>query len=225
MSATLGFSPATFSFLRGLAENNEKAWFDAHRQEYEEHVRKPFVEALEASADATAGGPWELHGGRETMFRINRDVRFAKDKSPYKASASGLLTPNGDKHENSGVAYLHLEDGGGFIACGFHQLSPTRLAPIRDRIIEDAEEFTVVLDGLAARGRALSDEDSLRAMPRGYSEHAEHEHASHLRRRSFMVSQNLTQKDWQTGDVVDKVAALVADCAPLVAFVAEAERA
>ena len=225
MSVTLGFSRASFSFLRSLAENNEKAWFEAHRQEYEDHVREPFVEALEASADATAGGPWELHGGRETMFRINRDVRFAKDKSPYKSSASGLLTPNGDKHENSGVAYLHLEDGGGFVACGYHQLSPTRLVPIRDRIIEDADEFTVVLDGLAERDRELSDEDSLRAMPRGYSEHAEHEHATHLRRRSFMVSQNLTQTDWQTGDVVDRVAALVADCAPLVAFVAGADPA
>lgn len=225
MSATLGFSRATFSFLRGLAENNEKAWFEAHRQEYEDHVRKPFVAALEASADATAGGPWELHGGRETMFRINRDVRFAKDKSPYKASASGLLTPNGDKHGVSGVAYLHLADGDGFVACGYHQLSPTRLVPIRDLIIKDADEFTVVLDGLAERGRELFDDDSLRAMPRGYSEHAEHRHAKHLRRRSFIVSQNLTQTDWQTGDVVDKVAALVADCAPLVAFVGKADPA
>jgi uncharacterized protein (DUF2461 family) len=65
----------------------------------------------------------------------------------------------------------------------------------------------------------------LRAMPRGYSGHADHEHAEHLRRRSFMVSQNLTQKDWLTGDVVDKVAALVADCADLLAFITRATRA
>jgi uncharacterized protein (TIGR02453 family) len=219
MSETLGFSRATFSFLRGLAENNEKVWFDAHRGEYEEHVRTPFIEALEASADATAGGAWELHGGRETMFRINRDVRFAKDKSPYKASASG------NKHEDSGVAYLHLEAGGGFVACGYHQLSPDRLGPIRDRIIEDADEFTSVLEGLAERDRKLSDDDSLRAMPRGYSEHAGHRHAAHLRRRSFMASQKMAEKNWQTGDVVDMVAALVTDCAEFVAFVDKAERA
>ncbi len=225
MTETLGFSAATFSFLRGLADNNEKTWFDAHREEYDKHVRKPFIEALEASADATAGAPWELHGGRATMFRINRDVRFAKDKSPYKTSVGGLLTPTGDKRESSGVAYLHLADGGGFIACGYHQLTPTSLTPIRDRIIERADEFTAVLSGLAGSRRALSDDDSLKAMPRGYSEYADHEHAEHLRRRSFIVSENMKQKDWVRGDVVEKVAALVRDCAELVAFVASADDA
>ncbi|MCH9667913.1 MAG: DUF2461 domain-containing protein [Actinomycetia bacterium] len=224
MTVTLGFSKATFAFLRGLAENNEKAWFEAHRGEYESEVREPFVEALEAAAEATAGGPWELHGGRETMFRINRDVRFAKDKSPYKTAVGGLLTPSGDKRENAGVAYLHLADGGGFVACGYHQLSPSRLAPIRDQIIERADEFTRVLAGLTERGRALSDDDTLRAMPRGYSQYADHEHSEHLRRRSFMVLQNMAQKDWISGDVVDKTRALVADSAALVAFVARADR-
>ncbi|HYO05175.1 MAG TPA: DUF2461 domain-containing protein [Mycobacterium sp.] len=223
MTEAMGFSAATFSFLRGLADNNDKTWFDAHRDEFEKHVRQPFIQALEASADATIGAPWELHGGRGTMFRINRDVRFATDKSPYKTSVAGLLTPTGDKRESSGLAYIHLADGGGFVACGYHQLLPARLTPIRDRIIERADEFTAVLDGLAGKRRALSDDDSLKAMPRGYSEYADHEHAEHLRRRSFIVSQNLNQKDWVTGGVVDKVAALVHDCAELVAFVARAD--
>jgi len=222
MTATLGFSKDTFAFLRGLAENNEKVWFEAHRDEYESQVREPFVGALEAAAEATAGGPWELHGGRETMFRINRDVRFSKDKSPYKTAVGGLLTPTGDKRENAGVAYLHLADGGGFVACGYHQLSPSRLAPIRDQIIERADEFTHVLAGLTERGRALSDDDSLRAMPRGYSAYVDHEHANHLRRRSFMLLQNVSQKDWVNGDIIDTVRCLVADSADLVAFVAEA---
>jgi uncharacterized protein (TIGR02453 family) len=224
MTETLGFSRDTFSFLRGLKENNEKAWFDAHRDDYARDVREPFAAALEAAADATVGGPWELHGGRETMFRINRDVRFAKDKSPYKTNVGGLLTPTGAKGESSGVAYLHLEDGGGFVACGYYQLTPTRLLGVRDRIIEDADEFDAVLDGLAERGRTLSEEDSLRAMPRGYSEYAGHRHAKHLRRRSFMVSQKLTQKDWLTGDLVDKAAAVVADGADLVAFIHRADQ-
>lgn len=223
MTDTLGFSRATFSFLRGLTKNNEKAWFDAHRDDYESHVREPFAATLEAAADATIAGPWELHGGRETMFRINRDVRFAKDKSPYKTNVGGVLTPDGEKGDSSGVAYLHLEDGGGFVACGYYQLTPTRLIGIRDRIVEDADDFSAVLDGLVERGRTLSDADMLRAMPRGYSQHAGHWHAEHLRRRSFMVSQNLTQKDWLSGDVVGKAAAVVADGADLVAFIRQAE--
>ena len=225
MTETLGFSRATFSFLRGLAEHNEKAWFDAHRDDYERHVREPFAAALEAAADATVGGPWELHGGRETMFRINRDVRFAKDKSPYKTNVGGLLTPDGGKGDGAGVGYLHLQDGGGFVACGYYQLTPTRLLGIRERILEDADEFDGILAGLAERGRSLSDEDMLRAMPRGFAEHADHRHARQLRRRSFMVSQNLTQKDWLTGDVIAKAAAVVADGSDLVAFIRKADEA
>ena len=223
MTITLGFSRATFDFLRGLTENNEKPWFDAHRNDFERHVRDPFAAALEAAADATVGGPWELHGGRETMFRINRDVRFAKDKSPYKTNVGGVLTSDGDKRNSSGVAYLHLEDGGGFVACGYYQLTPTRLLGIRDRIVEDADAFSTVLDGLAGRGRALSNEDMLRAMPRGYASYADHQHAEHLRRRSFMLSQKLSQKDWVSGDVVGEAAAVVADAAALVAFVKRAD--
>ncbi|MGD9619659.1 MAG: DUF2461 domain-containing protein [Mycolicibacterium sp.] len=220
MTEILGFSKATFDFLRGLTENNEKSWFDAHRDDYERYVREPFVATLEAAAEATVGGPLELHGGRQTMFRINRDVRFSKDKSPYKTAVGGLLTPTGDKREHNGVAYLHLAVGGGFLACGFHQLSPAQLTPIRDQIIERAEEFTAVLSRLADRGRALSDDDSLRAMPRGYADYADHQHAQYLRCKSFMLMQNLSQKDWLTGAVVDQTAALVADGAELIAFVA-----
>lgn len=223
MTEKLGFSKATFSFLRGLAANNEKSWFDAHRDEYERHVREPFIGTLEAAAEATVGGPLELHGGRQTMFRINRDVRFSRDKSPYKTAVGGLLTPTGDKRENAGVAYLHLAVGGGFLACGFHQLSPAQLAPIRDRIVKRAAEFTAVLAGLADRDRLLSDDDSLRAMPRGYSDYADHEHAHYLRCKSFMLMQNLSQKDWLTGGVVDQTAVLVSDSAELIAFVACAE--
>ena len=107
MTETLGFSRATFAFLRGLTENNEKAWFDAHRDDYERHVREPFAAALEAAADATVGGPWELHGGRETMFRINRDVRFAKDKSLYKTNVGAVMTRGGTKSD-AGLLYVHV---------------------------------------------------------------------------------------------------------------------
>lgn len=218
-----GFSKATFDFLRGLTENNEKHWFEAHRDDYERHVREPFIETLEAAAEATVGGPWELHGGRQTMFRINRDVRFSKDKSPYKTAVGGLLTPTGDKRDHNGVAYLHLAVGGGFLACGFHQLSPAQLTPIRDQIIERADEFTALLSRLVDRGRALSDDDALRAMPRGYTDYADHEHAHHLRCKSFMVMQSLSEKNWLTGDVVNQTAALVADSAELISFVSHAE--
>ena len=222
------FGPGLVTFLTELRANNKRSWFQDNAERYESDVREPafaFIREFRGplakvskhfvAEDRKVGG---------ALMRIHRDVRFSKDKSPYKTAVGGLLTPTGDKRDNAGVAYLHLADGGGFLACGHHQLSPARLAPVRDKIIERAAEFTAVVDGLADRHRALSDDDSLRAMPRGYSEYAGHEHAEHLRRRSFMVMQNVTQKDWISGDVVAKAAALIADSAELVAFVARADR-
>lgn len=218
----LGIGPRTFRFLRGLAAHNDKVWFDAHRTDYEEHVREPFVVALEACAAATVRGPWPLSGGKPTMFRINRDVRFATDKSPYKTAVGGLLTPDGSKSAGAGVGYLHLAAGGGFVACGHYQLSPARLGPVRDAILEHDDDFAAVLDDLGARGRSMDTDDDLSAMPRGYSEHTGHRHAAMLRHRSFIVTQPLTERDWQQGDVVAALASLVADCAELVRFVGRA---
>jgi uncharacterized protein (TIGR02453 family) len=83
-----GFRPAAFRFLRDLERNNAKAWFEAHRDVYEREVREPMrrlVEALDAALGSIA--PEIVGDPRRSMFRIHRDVRFSRDKSPYKTNA------------------------------------------------------------------------------------------------------------------------------------------
>lgn len=97
------FSQTTFSLLRNLDRNNDKAWFDAHRDEIRVHVQEPFEATLDAVEDRLAGSALPLKGGKQTLFRMNRDIRFSNDKRPYNAHVSGVLTASGAKDDPNGL--------------------------------------------------------------------------------------------------------------------------
>ncbi|MEM6973038.1 MAG: DUF2461 domain-containing protein [Pseudomonadota bacterium] len=211
-----------FALLEGLIENNNREWFTANRQAFEDALIAPFAAILEAASERLAAEGAALSGSRDTMFRMNRDVRFSKDNPPYKTAVSGVLTRSGKKSDDDGLAYLHLEAEGGFAAVGFYNLSPAALGPIRDAIIERAAAFDTVLGGLRAAGRELSDGKMLSAMPRGYAEHAAHRHAEHLRRKSLIIKAPLDRSAWTSTDATDALVRLVLDGMPLLDFVRSA---
>lgn len=215
---TVNFTRKSFDLLEGLAENNEKSWYDDHREEFEAYLREPFAAVLELASDRLSETTVPLVGSARTMFRQNRDVRFSKDKSPYSTHVSGVLTPSGTKAEKEGLIYLQLEPSGGMVACGFYKLKAAELAPIRDRIIEKPEVFSDVLGDLEAAGLSLSDEDKLKSMPRGYEQHSEHEHVDYLKLKSLIVQSSLPKSAWLQGDVVDRIVDYSKGCASLLAF-------
>ncbi len=214
----LHFTPKTFELLEGLATNNEKAWYDEHRDEFDAYVRQPFAMMLELATDILAGTATPLAGGSKTMFRQNRDVRFSKDKSPYSTHVSGVLTPSGTKAEQEGLVYVQLEASGGLIACGYYKLSPAALGPIRDKIIDAPDEFAQVLRDLASAGLSLSEEDKLTKMPRGYDTHGDHEYAEYLKLKSFVTMVHLSREAWLDGDIVDRIVGYAKSCASLLEF-------
>lgn len=221
MTESTGFTEASFRFLDGLARNNTRDWFTAHKPDFQDRLEAPFVHLLEALSNRLSDLDRPLSGGAATMFRMNRDVRFSADKRPYKTNVSGLLTPSGTKKEAGGLVYVQLESTGGFAAAGFYNLSPAQLGPIRDAMVADAEVFDRVKEGLAKAGRDLDRTDSLTSMPKGFSEHAEHRHAPELRLKSLIVRQSLPRESWLSGKVADLVEALARDAAPLLAFAGE----
>ena len=215
---TLSFTRKSFDLLEGLKENNEKAWYDEHREDFDAYLREPFAEVLEMASDRLAETNTPLSGSAKTMFRQNRDVRFSKDKSPYSTQVSGVLTPSGTKGEKEGLIYLQLDASGGMLACGFYKLKAAELAPFRDRIVEKPKEFFSVLKDLDAAGLSLSDEDRLRSMPRGYEDYSDHEHAVHLKLKSLIVQTSLPKTTWLEGDIVDRIVDYGKGCASLLAF-------
>jgi uncharacterized protein (TIGR02453 family) len=214
----LHFTPKTFELLEGLAANNEKAWYDEHRDEFDAYVRQPFAMMLEMATDGLASTPMPLAGGPRTMFRQNRDVRFSKDKSPYSTHVSGVLTPSGTKAEKEGLVYVQLEANGGMIACGYYKLSPDALGPIRDKIIDEPREFAKVLKDLETAGLSFSNEDKLTKMPRGYDAYSEHEYADYLKLKSFVTMVYLGRGAWLDGDIVDCIVDYAKSCASLLEF-------
>lgn len=214
----MSFSIESFAFLDGLAVNNNREWFNEHKKTFKTALEAPFIDLLGALSNRLEDAPRPLSGGKQTMFRFNRDVRFSEDKSPYKTNVSGLLTPSGTKSELAGLVYLHLEADVGFVSAGYFNLSPKQLLPVREAMIESAERFDIVLESLAKCDRHLADYGSLSSMPRGFSEHAAHRHAEHIKRKSILIKEDIPTKDWISGAVIDTAERLARDAMPLLSF-------
>lgn len=212
------FAPMSFELLEELAENNNKDWYDAHKAEFEAKLRAPFAEVLEAVTARLEGSISPLTGSKKTMFRQNRDIRFSKDKSPYKTSVSGLLTPSGTKKEMNGVLYIHLDATGGFMATGFYQLATSKLGLIRERIVERPKRFSQMLGSLAEHDLDLDRASSLTRMPKGFEAHDGHEHAAYIKLKNFLVLEDLPKSAWTSGDVVDRATHLALASADFLGF-------
>ena len=187
----MAFTPAALRFLRGLAKNNNKPWFEEHRDEYENELREPMRDLIgEMNARFAKFAP-EMGGDpKRSMFRINRDIRFSKDKSPYKTHAACWFhhkraTGHVGTEAEAGSAgfYFHLQPGKSFVGAGVWMPPRPQLNKLRDAIAEDGDGFERMVEGLMKKYGGLDDEAMLTRMPRGFSE--EHPAAKWLRYQSF----------------------------------------
>src|SRR5438046_2381653 len=193
------FSKRALAFFRGLARNNEKAWFEAHRDEYESEVRAPMRELIEELDTRFAQFAPEIGGDpKRSMFRINRDIRFSKDKSPYKTHAAcwfhhlnAARTVGAEADAGSAGYYFHLEPGGrSMIGAGIWMPPRPQLNQLRDAISRSAKRFDRMARSIPRKFGGLDDEAMLKRMPRGYAE--DHPAAKWLRFQSSTSCRTLT---------------------------------
>jgi uncharacterized protein (TIGR02453 family) len=192
------FSPAALRFLRQLASHNNKQWFEAHRADYEQELREPMRFLIEDLDARFRGFAPEIGGDpKRSMFRINRDIRFSQDKSPYKTaaacwfhhrSASGRV--GGEASEGSAGFYFHFEPGQSSLGAGIWMPPRPLLNRLRNSIAEDPDPFIRMTRALPKRFGGLDDDAVLKRMPRGYSE--DHPAAKWLRYQSFTSGRGLT---------------------------------
>jgi uncharacterized protein (TIGR02453 family) len=168
-----GFSKATLSFLRGIEAHNEKAWFEAHREEYERDVLGPamsFVSAMGAKLGALAG---DVHaepkvGG--SIFRIHRDVRFSKDKTPYKTHLDlWFWTGPSKKAAHSGF-FFRLRPKTVLVGVGVHELSKEDLVRYREAVADPkkGEALAKLVTKLEKAGYEVG-ERRYKKVPAGYA--------------------------------------------------------
>ena len=122
-------------FLRGLKKNNDKQWFDEHRDEYEQHVKKPFRLLIETLSERIAEvDPFYSCTASSAIFRINRDVRFSKNKEPYKTNIAAVMAPGGRKGKPG--FYVHIEPSKTFVGGGAYDIDKDELTAIRNFIVQ-----------------------------------------------------------------------------------------
>jgi uncharacterized protein (TIGR02453 family) len=206
------FTTAALRFFRGLARNNNKEWFEAHRAEYEGEVREPMRALMVDLNERFARFAPEMGGDpKRGMFRINRDIRFSKDKSPYKTNAgcwfnhrSASSKVGSEANEGSAGFYFHLEPGKSFVGAGLWMPPRPQLDKLRESIAEDHRGFDRMARGLKKFGGLSEEHGMLKRMPRGYAD--DHPAGKWLRHQSFTCGRAI--KDAQVTD--PKLAATLA---------------
>jgi uncharacterized protein (TIGR02453 family) len=213
-------SARTFRFLRELAEHNERPWFEANKARYAAEVRDPLLRFVVAVGPKLAkvsrqivADPRPVGG---SLFRIHRDVRFSKDKSPYKTHAALSFRHSDGRERPAPGFYLHLAPGDVFAGAGLWHAPSDAVKQVRDAIVASPERWAKVV-----RACPLGDdEDTLKRAPRGYD--PEHPFVADLRRQSFTSGVRFTQSQACSGDFVERFAGACRRAAPLMEFLARA---
>ena len=212
------FQPELFDFLTELKENNDRDWFQANKERYKEQVQEPllafiaaFSEPLRTISPHFVADPRPVGG---SMFRIYRDVRFARDKSPYKTHAAAQFRHRDGRNAHAPCYYLHLEPGRVFMGAGLWHPDGPALAKIRSAIVDHPDHWR-----RASRDKSLGG-DSLARPPRGFD--PEHPLVDDLKRKDFIASFDLDQADACSPGFLDRFAASCRSSAPLVCFLTEA---
>jgi uncharacterized protein (TIGR02453 family) len=218
------FRPSLFRFLRDLAKQNDRAWFQANKQRYDEEVKLPALQFIAGFAKPLAEISPHLRadprpaGG--SLFRIHRDVRFSKDKSPYKTHTGIHFRHAAAQDAYAPGLYLHLEPGNVFVGAGiWHPDAPTTAA-IRDAIVDDPAAWQKAVRSKAFGGTWTLDGEALKRAPRGYD--AEHPFIEDLKRKSFIATAHLTEKDACADDFATRLARDWRKTTPLLRFVTTA---
>lgn len=191
-----GFPEAGLQFLRDLAANNDAAWFKPLRDDYEATVRGPMIALVADVLSLAAARKLPLNGEPpKAVFRIHRDVRFSKDKQPYKTHCGASLSRTGAKLA-PGLFYIHIEPGGCFTAAGFWHPEPPVLDRLRQRILHKPALFLETVAALDAKNMPLGpDEDAAKRLPRGYEAAKGTAVEPFLKHRNLIARHALTDAD------------------------------
>lgn len=195
---------STIDFLKQLSENNNREWFAAHKAEYEvanQNV-KAFIEALIVGLHSVDPHiPLDIKASK-CLFRIYRDIRFSKEKIPYKTWFAAGISIDGRKLEGPEY-YIHIGAEESFIACGYWRPEKKHLEMIRQEIDYSGQELKKILNEIKDPSIQLSEEDMLKRAPAGYVE--ENEYLSWIKLKSFVLDKKMRSEEFLLPDSSEQV--------------------
>lgn len=218
-----GFQPDALQFLADLAANNDRAWFQPRKADYERLIKEPFEALCVALADRFAALDLPLRADpRRSPFRIYRDVRFSRDKSPYKTAQGADFPWLGGADDQAGPrgavgGYFHLEPGSIFIGGGMWHPEPARLTAFRERVDRDPNGVLRAIEDDRFRSVFGSvTGDALTRNPRGFP--TDHAYGHLLRLKDVIFSRRLADRDAFSPTLPDLIAHDLAAARPVLRF-------
>ncbi len=186
-------------FLNGLTANNSKAWMDEHKKDYQA-AKSNFIDLVQNSINTASKFDDEIvnEEAKKCVFRLNRDVRFSKNKDPYKTNFGGAICKGGRRTGNPGY-YIHIMPGNNFVGGGLFQPQPDFLKKIRQEIDYNAPELVKIINSVNFK-EYFSDpyDDKVKTAPKGYPK--DHPHIDLIRYRSFIYMRQFTDLEAQSAD-------------------------
>jgi uncharacterized protein (TIGR02453 family) len=213
------FTPEGLRFLRGLARNNHRDWFNARKPVYEAQIKRPMLAVIEAVTGAMVDfAPGHVRAPESIMMRIYRDTRFSNNKLPYKPHVSAWWVHGGLAKTSGAGFYLHVSGKQVEIAAGAFMPETEQLLAIRRSLMEHHQEYRKLAQARGLR-RLLKDEESgepLSRSPKGFP--AEHPAADLYRQKRWGFSASLASEMAMQPDFAKMVAAYFRAAAPLIAL-------
>ena len=217
MSDFQGFRQEAFDFLVELALNNDRSWFQPRKGDYERLLKKPLEQLCVALGDEFQARGVPLTGDSRSPFRIYRDVRFSKDKSPYKTNVGASFPWTGP---GGGVGgYFHLEPGACYVGGGMWHPEPARLAAWRAAVTGRREAVHAAVDhaGFKATFGEL-DGERLKRAPTGYA--ADDPDIELLKLKDVVFGRSLADQEVLGVELPARLAATLADAVPVLGLLA-----
>lgn len=163
-----GFGDKALPFLKALGFHQSREWFHENKAIFEEHLNEPRGRLIDDLAERLAKEQIPLTCARKTStFRINRDVRFTKEKHPYNTHLSAVVTRTGTK-QDQGLLYFHVSPDDSYLAVGFYAMESDELRAFREAIVNRKPEFDTVIAPLLTAGYMFDTDNSLKRTPRGF---------------------------------------------------------
>lgn len=211
-------SPIVLDFLKDLKDNNNREWFNENKKRYQDAKAAfddfinrliPRLREFDSSIDMITA--------KDCTFRIYRDVRFSKDKSPYKTNMGGYIARGGRKSQYAGY-YVHLEPGQSFLAGGMYMPPPDLLKNIREEIYQNIDEFKSIIERKSFRETfgPFHDPDKLKNPPKGYD--SDWPDVDLLKHKSYAVMHVVDDDKVVSGDYLDYAVVIFKELYPLNRF-------
>jgi uncharacterized protein (TIGR02453 family) len=217
---TPAITKETVKFLKDLKKNNDREWFNAHKEKFLE-AHQNFLEVTQTLINKVAAFDKSLKGvdAKDAVFRIYRDIRFSKDKSPFKTHFGANLKGKSVSCSNAGY-YFHLEPGGSFLAGGIHMPEASCLKAIREDISDKGKDFLKIINDKKFKTHFTLHGEKLTKVPKGFEK--DDPMAEYLKHKEFIAIYHLKDSEIISEDLVSDCASIFKSMMPLNEFLNDA---